>query len=226
MHGSSSTSSRRGVLAPLQADLLARLSAALPDFFLTGGSALAEFYLGHRVSEDLDLFTARIDAFADADVLVRQVAVERGIPVAVVRSSRFFRRYVFDSAEEQVVIDLVLDPVPQVNPDKPIFDGIRTDTLREIAVNKVCTLLERWEPRDLVDLLFIERAGIDPLDLIAEARRKDGGLTPASLAFSLATAPPIDQMPHGMLAPLTVDELRAYRDRLIQRLTILAVPSD
>lgn len=91
MHGSDSTSSRRGVLGPLQADLLARLSAALPDFFLTGGSALAEFYLGHRRSEDLDLFTARVDAFADADAHVRQVAADSGIAVVVVRSSSFFR---------------------------------------------------------------------------------------------------------------------------------------
>jgi predicted nucleotidyltransferase component of viral defense system len=27
------------------------------DFFLTGGTALAEFYLEHRLSEDIDLFT-------------------------------------------------------------------------------------------------------------------------------------------------------------------------
>jgi hypothetical protein len=29
----------------------------LPDFYLTGGTALAEFYLQHRLSEDLDFFS-------------------------------------------------------------------------------------------------------------------------------------------------------------------------
>lgn len=37
-----------------------RFFARLPDsqhFYLTGGTALAEFYLAHRYSYDLDLFT-------------------------------------------------------------------------------------------------------------------------------------------------------------------------
>ncbi len=52
---------RKGLLTPLQTAFLVTF-ATLPDqaqFYLTGGTALAEFYLGHRLSFDLDLFTTR-----------------------------------------------------------------------------------------------------------------------------------------------------------------------
>jgi hypothetical protein len=117
----------------------------------------------------------------------------------------------------------VLDPVAQIDPAKLVIDGIRVDTLREIAVNKLCALLGRWEPRDLVDLFFITRAGFDPLSLITEARRKDGGLTPASLAFALRTAP-ATHLPHGMVAEVSLAELNAFRDRLVDALLRLAEP--
>lgn len=50
----------KGLLTPIQTACLA-VFATLPDqthFYLTGGTALAEFYLGHRLSFDLDFFTA------------------------------------------------------------------------------------------------------------------------------------------------------------------------
>ena len=51
----------KGILTALQKTFLAAFSA-LPDqdqFHLTGGTALAEFYLGHRLSSALDFFTAQ-----------------------------------------------------------------------------------------------------------------------------------------------------------------------
>lgn len=225
MPGNDTGSSRRRVLAPMQADLLARLSDALPEFFLTGGSALGEFYLGHRASEDLDLFTADIEAFARADASVRRAAMEAGLNVRVTRSSPSFRRYLFEGPDGQVVVDLVHDPVPQIDPDKPVLDGIRTDTLREIAVNKICSLLARWEVRDLVDLYFISRAGLDPVALLPDAARKDSGLTPASLAYALGTAPAI-VLPPFLRAAVTEADLVAFRDDLVERLARLALPPE
>jgi hypothetical protein len=46
----------KGLLTPAQKEALILL-ATLPDqehFYLTGGTALAEFYLGHRISFDLE----------------------------------------------------------------------------------------------------------------------------------------------------------------------------
>ncbi len=49
------------ILTSLQGEVL-RIIGNLRDiseFYLTGGTALAEFYLGHRLSFDLDLFTTK-----------------------------------------------------------------------------------------------------------------------------------------------------------------------
>ncbi|MFA0732219.1 MAG: hypothetical protein LKKZDAJK_002880 [Candidatus Fervidibacter sp.] len=45
------------LLSPLQRDFLGQFFRQRRDFFLTGGTALAAFYLFHRRSEDIDLFT-------------------------------------------------------------------------------------------------------------------------------------------------------------------------
>jgi hypothetical protein len=48
-----------GTLTPLQKEFI-EILASLPDkdeFYLAGGTALAEYYLGHRLSFDLDFFT-------------------------------------------------------------------------------------------------------------------------------------------------------------------------
>jgi predicted nucleotidyltransferase component of viral defense system len=48
------------ILTPQQLNFL-ELASQEPQitkrFYLTGGTALAEFYLKHRLSEDIDLFT-------------------------------------------------------------------------------------------------------------------------------------------------------------------------
>jgi hypothetical protein len=44
-------------LTPLQRDLLDAFFARERGFFLTGGAALVGFYLHHRETTDLDLFT-------------------------------------------------------------------------------------------------------------------------------------------------------------------------
>ena len=51
-------------LTPLQRDLLTAFFTHEQRFFLTGGAALAGFYLHHRPTLDLDLFTLDPEAFA------------------------------------------------------------------------------------------------------------------------------------------------------------------
>jgi len=49
----------KGIITKLQKEILFIFSKLADSriFYLTGGTALAEFYLGHRKSFDLDLFT-------------------------------------------------------------------------------------------------------------------------------------------------------------------------
>ena len=102
------------------------------------------------------------------------------------------------------------------------FGSVRVDPPHEILANKLCALLSRAEPRDLVDVLALERAGHRAEAAIGLARQKDTGLTPAQLAWVLSqiTIPDDATVPGGFLA----SELRSFLFHLIARLTRLAYP--
>jgi hypothetical protein len=59
-------------------------------FFLTGGAALAGFYLGHRETHDLDLFTL-MDAMEEGSAAVVEAAREMGAKLESIQSSPDFR---------------------------------------------------------------------------------------------------------------------------------------
>jgi predicted nucleotidyltransferase len=56
-------------LSALQRDLLEAFSKQTSQFFLTGGAVLAGWLLGHRRTDDLDLFTEDDEAMADARLM-------------------------------------------------------------------------------------------------------------------------------------------------------------
>jgi predicted nucleotidyltransferase component of viral defense system len=49
------------------------------QFFLTGGTALAEFYLRHRHSEDIDLFTLDESAFNTVPAQIVTLSRAKGL---------------------------------------------------------------------------------------------------------------------------------------------------
>jgi hypothetical protein len=65
-----------GILTPLQRNSLAQFFAnpVGQRFWLTGGTALAAYYLGHRYCDDLDLFTLEPDALDHARREIRGIA--------------------------------------------------------------------------------------------------------------------------------------------------------
>jgi Nucleotidyl transferase AbiEii toxin, Type IV TA system len=140
-------------LTPLQRDLAERFFALDQRFILTGGGALAGFILGHRETQDLDLFAR----------------------------------------------DRILD------------DGARS--LREAAAALGATVTAR--PLDL--------AGHRLEDALPLAQRKDGGLTPAQLAWVVSQIQIGDdaRIPGGV----GVTELRRFVVELQRRLGALSAPA-
>ena len=84
------------------------------------------------------------------------------------------------------------------------------------------SLLSRSEPRDLVDVLFSERAGFPMETDLAQALRKDSGIDPGVLAWLMAEFP-TQPMPQ-MLEPLSQAELLQFRDQLRERFKRMAMP--
>lgn len=208
-------------LTPLQRSLLSSFFAREQRFFLTGGAALAGFYFGHRETEDLDLFTSPGVGLDDAEHALTEAATELGAAVSPLRRYADFRRFLVVCGAEECVVDLVVDRAPTIDVHKVQRGQIRVDTLREIAANKVCTLLSRSEIKDLVDLRALLESGVDLAQALADAEQKDAGVDPATLAWVLdqVSIHPEARMPYGE----EPEPLDAFRRSLVVRLRGMAL---
>jgi hypothetical protein len=214
-----STFDRRVV--PDQALALVRACQARVACHLGGGAALSGVHLAHRLSGDLDLFC---HAREDVRALVRELpaaAAESGVELTVVRDAGNFVRSALHLSDRMLELDVAYESTEDVEPPAPV-DGVVVESLADLRAAKLTCILSRSEPRDLVDLLFLDRAGYPPERDLDLALRKDAGIDPGVLAWLLGQFPvrPLPQM----LVPLTEDELTAFRDRLRERLRSLALP--
>jgi hypothetical protein len=209
-------------LTPFQREVLEAFFARERGYVLTGGAALAGFHLGHRPTDDLDLFTRDTLAFERGRFVLDDIAQTLGAKVEVRQDAPGFKRVVLARPETALVIDLVKDPAGPTSPPVEV-DNIVVDSMAEIMANKLTTLVGRAEERDLVDVMFLERAGVSVESALPSALKKDGGCTPATLAWLLSEITIPDQivLPAG-IAPAT---LRAYVSALMKRLLVIAAPT-
>lgn len=209
------------VLTPLQRDFLYSFFAqpASAPFVLTGGTALAAFYLQHRLSEDIDLFA--IAPIGNAELkqsevleLGVQVAIDAGVAIGAKVESRapsvhFHQVFLTHQSAPRLKIDLVRDPGPALS-EPMVVDGIRVDSMLNIAVNKV-TALSRLAARDYIDLFFLARAGFRFEDLLEKAKQKDPGLEEFYLGMALKA---VDKISPGdlptMLKAINLNEVKEY----------------
>lgn len=213
-------SSPRSRLTPLQGDLLRAFFAHEQRLFLTGGGALVGFYFGHRETEDIDLFSPPGLDLEEAARVLDLAALECGATVRTLQTYPTFRRAIAERPGETCIVDLVIDRAPMVEPTKKMFGEIRVDTLREIAANKVCTLMSRSEIKDFVDLHALIGAGMSLDQAFADAEMKDAGADPATLAWILSELTiGAEAILPGGVDPAT---LIAFRDALIPKLRALA----
>lgn len=210
-----------GRLSVLQDAVLEAFFATERGFFLSGGGALVGFHLLHRETTDLDLFTSSAEAFERARISLPHLALALGGSLVVRQDAPGFRRVVVQRGAESLVVDLVRDIGPQLH-EKQEIDGIIVDPIEEIFSNKLTTLVSRQEVRDLVDVLELERRGLHAEDFLFEASTKDGGCTPATLAWLLTQwhLPPDIKLPDGY----TVEQLRTFKADLAERMVIAAHP--
>ncbi len=211
-------------VTPLKRDFLKAFFAYEKRFFLTGGSALGLFYLDHRFSYDLDLFSQDRPDWLELDGMIRLCAEGINATLELKRDAPTFRRYQLVRGDDSEIVDIVLDISPQIDPEKPWIDNIRVDTLHEIVVNKITTLISRTELKDIVDLYFLEKAGYRIDDYFEEARQKDGGLDPAMISLLLDSLQ-ITEVPDYLIKPLALSELCTFIDDLKRSMALMAFPS-
>ncbi|MCX7691608.1 nucleotidyl transferase AbiEii/AbiGii toxin family protein [Thermoflexus sp.] len=203
----------KGLLQPLQKRFLTFWSS-LPDhdrFYLSGGTALAEFYLGHRISFDLDFFTAEEPLILPTSRRIEATAPIQGWEVSVIRRFVSFVELTLAERGETLRVELALDAPYRLAPVVLSEYGVWVNDWLDLAVDKLLAYYGRAEPRDAVDLYFIFQQ--EPVErLLKLAARKDPGFDLYWFAVALNRAADFpdraNAWPVKMLLPFDPVELK------------------
>lgn len=126
-----------------------------PNLRLDGGTALAAFHLGHRVSKDLDFFADyQVNAAAFAEV-VRELAEEQGFEMRSTRArSMGFAQFIArdPGADIEVQLDFAAASPFHLEERDVAAEGILVSSFRDLCAGKLHAICDRYEPRDYVDL--------------------------------------------------------------------------
>ncbi len=163
----------RGGLTAGQTAILDRLGESeLADvFYLTGGTALAAFYLHHRDSLDLDLFSRRP---FDPKKAIRFVTALADGPI-IPHSAGDRYQFTVPLLGERLRVEFVHYDFDLVARSGLAHGRVAVDSLRDIAANKASAIIERVEPKDFADLFFIlQRPDLDVGLVVDDCRRKFG----------------------------------------------------
>ncbi|MCD6505221.1 nucleotidyl transferase AbiEii/AbiGii toxin family protein [Candidatus Poribacteria bacterium] len=202
----------KGIITDLQREILEAF-AQLPDsptFYLTGGTALAEFYLGHRRSYDLDLFTSEMDVISPFSRSFERELSNR-FQLNVIRRFQSFVEFEVIRREDAVRLQLALDTPYRFNPPLKSYLGVMVNDYKDLIVDKLLAFFGRAEPRDAVDLFFILKdESVD--ELLSLAKKKDPGFDLYWFAVSLNRVmdfpDEIDRWPVEMILKVEASEIK------------------
>jgi len=142
-------------LYPFQDEIFGAINSLEVNLYLTGGTALSRFYLNHRYSDDLDFFANSSSTFIkDTDLIISKL--KEKYEFEILRKTTDFIRA--NAIKNNIV--LKLDFVNDVkyrcgNPEQ--FEKFRlVDSWWNILTNKL-TALDRHEPKDVADILYLWR---------------------------------------------------------------------
>lgn len=127
------------------------------NFRFGGGTALSEFYLKHRYSDDLDFFTdneENIDNLKPKLTLIFKNIGVKSIEYREVVSSKIF--FLKKDPRESVKTDFNFFPFKRF--DTGIrYKGLEIESIFDIAISKLDTILTRNKARDFVDFYYIQK---------------------------------------------------------------------
>lgn len=180
------------------------------NFYLSGGTALAEYYLHHRLSEDLDFFSENEIDITWLNILSGKIKSVIGASNKDIQQS-FNRHLVFFTIKKTFLkTEFTYYPFTQI--EKPmIVHKLRIDSLLDIAVNKFFTIYQRPASRHFIDLYCILQDSEIRWENVAKlARIKfDTVIDPLQLGSQLITANTIGQLPQ-MNKPLKETVWRSF----------------
>ncbi len=209
------------ILTHRQIALLARIGRndfIVSNFYLTGGTALASFYLKHRYSEDLDFFSELEFDLLPLDVFFKEITKEFNIKKIDFQQSYNRNLFFLHFDEEIIKLEFTFFPFPRIEPSE-LEKGVQIDSLLDIAVNKLFTIYQRTKARDFIDLYCICQAkNFSITSLISKAKIKfDWHIDPLQLGTQFMQAGKVQDVPR-MIKLLEPEEVQDFFTQEAQKL--------
>ena len=142
-------------------------------FYFSGGTALSEYYLKHRYSEDLDFFSETEIKSTDLSLFLTTYKKEFGAE-QVQYTQSFNRNIFFIHYEKDQTLKVEFTYYPFTRLEKGLQkDNLQIDSALDIAVNKSFTLMQQARGRDYFDIYMLcQTYAFDFFVLIKKARQK------------------------------------------------------
>jgi predicted nucleotidyltransferase component of viral defense system len=154
-------------------DFVGKQPQLYDNFYLSGGTALSEFYLHHRFSEDLDFFSEK--EFDAGTLSLFLMARKNEFSARTLQYQQSFNRNLFFvefADQSNMKIEFTWYPFTRLEKG-PTVGKLQIDSVLDIAVNKVFILTQQVRGRDYVDLFEIYRKyAFDFKELLKLARGK------------------------------------------------------
>ena len=177
-------------------------------FYLSGGTALAAYYLHHRVSDDLDFFSEQ--DFPTTTVQRIAGGLRTVLNADGLRYSRLHdrRQFFFNHDGEELKVEFTRYPFRQLEPVRQSGTAL-VDGEFDIAVNKLMTITDRFDPKDFVDLYFLLPKY--PLPRLRDGVGEKFGvcLDPVFLGSELMKVNRVSALPK-MILPLSIEDLKEF----------------
>jgi hypothetical protein len=152
-----------------------------PESYLAGGAALHFAPDSQRFSNDLDFFHSTEERVASAFAADADVLGRAGFVLEVELSQPGHIRALVSQGSDSTRIDWAHDSSWRFMPPVRVEGGGYLLHDIDLAVNKVLALAGRDEPRDYVDILYVDERVLPLGALCWAAAGKDPGFTPHSL---------------------------------------------
>lgn len=178
-------------------DLVSKEKYLCRKFYFTGGTPLSAFYLSHRLSEDIDLFSEQEVHLPSVRKFIKRV--EDKLKIKKVDYRQFLGLHSFQLFfSDSNVLKVDFNYYPFLRIEKGIkYKNIVVDSLLDIAANKVHTIAMKPRARDFIDIFFIlKEKNYSFDDLIIFAKTKfDWHIDPIQLGSRLLMARDVKDYP-------------------------------
>ena len=166
------------------------------SFYLTGGTALTEFYIPYRYSEDLDFFSETEFELLPIITFLKSKKSVLGHTTIDINTSynRNIIHLIFSS--ETLKTEFTYFPFPRIEKAKKM-KGVAIDSIIDIAVNKLFTIYQNPRSRDYIDLyVIIQKYGFLMGDLLKKAKAKfDWHIDPVKLGSQFLKSKDVKDYP-------------------------------